>query len=88
MNEVTHGTEAKGMKVETTSLMQSGAPRRRVLFSDETARNLHGADDRTRAGIWQDAGEWAAWAARLVYKRPQTPDGGNDTPASGEVEYR
>lgn len=58
------------MKIETTSLMPGGAPRRRVLFSDETARALHGSPDRTRAGIWQDAREWAAWAASLVHRQP------------------
>jgi hypothetical protein len=75
------------MKVETTSLVRSGAPRRRVLFSDETARALHGSDDRTRAGIWQGASEWAEWAAKLVYRRP-VAGGSESMPQAGEIEVR
>jgi hypothetical protein len=75
------------MKVETTSLVRCGAPRRRVLFSDETARAMHGADDRTRAGIWQGASEWADWASRLVFRRPVGGEPGQ-LPQAGEIEVR
>ena len=54
------------MKIETTSLMYGGAPRRRVLFAEESARVLNGSTERTRAGILKDAREWLTWAASLV----------------------
>ena len=85
MNEVTQGTEVEGMKVETTSLVRCGAPRRRVLFSDESARTAYGADDRTRAGIWQGAIEWAEWAARLVHRTPRSEPAG---PQPDQIEVR
>lgn len=75
------------MKVETTSLSQTGVPRRRVLFSDETARDLHGADDRTRGGIFKGAAEWAAWASTLVYRQPDAARLA-PRPEDGEVEVR
>jgi hypothetical protein len=78
--------EVEVMKVETTSLVRCGASRRRVLFSDETARAMHGADDRTRAGIWQSASEWAEWASRLVHRTPRSGDPA--LPAPGEIEVR
>lgn len=75
------------MKIETTCLLPGGAPRRRVLFSDETARGLHGVEDVNRAGIWKDAREWATWAASLVCrKRADTADA--PSPCDGEVEVR
>ena len=75
------------MKIETTSLLQPGTAQRRVLFSDETARGLHGVGDVTRAGIWKDARDWAAWAATLVgCKRADA--GGDSRPEPGEAEVR
>lgn len=75
------------MKIETTSLLQSGAPHRKVLFSDETARNLHGAGERTRAGIWQGATEWAEWARTVVFRQP-TSERLAPRPEDGEIEHR
>lgn len=75
------------MKIETTSLMHGGAPQRRVLFSDETARGLHKAVDRTRAGIWQDACEWAAWATSLVHRQTSVERLAS-RPEDQEVEVR
>lgn len=75
------------MKIETATLMKSGVPRRKVLFSEETARVLHGGADRTRGGIFRGAAEWAAWATTLVYRQPAAerlaPRPGDD-----EVEVR
>jgi len=75
------------VKIETTSLMPGGAPRRRVLFSDETARGAHGVEDVTRAGIFQDALEWGRWAAAAVLgKRADGCDA--PRPEDQEVEVR
>jgi hypothetical protein len=73
------------MKVETTSLVRSGAPRRQVLFSDDTARALAGSDDRVRAGVWKNATEWVEWAARLVHGCQRGDDA---VPEPGEIEVR
>jgi hypothetical protein len=74
------------VKIETTSLM-GGAPQRRVLFSDEVARGLHGTGDVTRAGIFQDAREWAAWAASLV-SRNRADEADAPRPDDQQVEVR
>ena len=76
------------MKIETTSLLQPGTAQRRVLFSDETARGVHGGGDEVnRAGIWKDARDWAAWAATLV-SRKRSDAGDASRPVPGEVEVR
>ena len=75
------------MKIETTSLLQPGTAQRRVLFSDETARGVHGGGDVTRAGIWKDARDWAAWAGTLV-SRKRSDAGDESRPQPGEVEVR
>lgn len=75
------------MKIETASLINGGAPRRRVLFSDDVARRAHGVKDASRAGIFKDAREWAGWAASLV--GCQRADGEDaPQPGDGEVEVR
>ncbi|MEI7630332.1 MAG: hypothetical protein WCJ73_04190 [Actinomycetes bacterium] len=75
------------MRIETTTLLQSGIPHRKVLFSDETARGLHRADDRTRAGIWRSAIEVAEWARTLVFCQPDAKRLA-PRPEDGEVEVR
>ncbi len=76
------------MKVETASLVRSGAPRRRVLFSEDVARGAHGVGDRTRAGIVQGACEWAEWAARLVSGKRRAGDQLAPLPGDEEIEVR
>lgn len=72
------------MKIETASLLPGGAPRRRVLFSDQTARGVFRVGGAIRAGVYLDPREWARWAAGLVTKNPrQTPLGGE-----GDIEVR
>jgi len=75
------------VKIETASMIAGGAPRRRVLFSDDTARRVHGSPDTTRAGIWKDARDWASWASRLVHRRPDAQRLA-PRPEDGEVEVR